>query len=358
MGKGLTILFSIILMAAIIISGNVFAKETYKIGVAAPLSGGLGFLGEGIMNAMVIAKEGLGETKYDYELIFEDNQHDPKMSVTLAKKFISADKVDAIVSIGDESGPVISPIATSNNVLHFAIAVQRYISNGHVNFMHWTPALEQTSLLIEEMNKRGIRKVGVFRSRYIGFVELFEAFKKQIKGTDIKIVTEQVHDPKATDFRMQIMMAKKTNPDIYLILTLPPALELLAKQLKESGVSTPLTSCEAFDISPEMELFEGNWYIAPAVATGCFREAYVAKHGSEPPLAAGNAYDIFNLIVRAAEGAQSSSKPTASQVADELHNVRYHQGALGTLYVDSDGVVVSSPQVKIIRDAKPEPLYK
>ena len=36
----------------------------------------------------------------------------------------------------------------------------------------------------------------------------------------------------------------------------------------------------------------------------------------------------------------------------------YYRGALGTLSIDSDGVVVSKPQVKIIKDAKPTPFYK
>ncbi len=370
MSKAARIIFGLIIALMIITASNAFsadkkadAKETYIIGVAAPLTGGLASLGEGIQNALKMAQEDLGDTHYDYKVITEDNQHDPKMSVTLAKKFISVNKADAIISIGDESGPVVRPIALENNVLHFAIAVQRSIAKGHdVNFMHWTPALDQTALLISEMKKRGVKTVAVFRSRYVGFVEIYNAFEKNLKGSGIKIVTEQIHDAGATDFHSQIAMAKKENPDIYVILTLPPSLEILAKQLKESGVTTPLTACEAFDITPEPALFEGNYYVAPAQSIGGFRKAYVEKYGIEPPMMAGNAYDIFNLIVRAAESAartgKHSSKPGAKQVAEELHNIKYHLGALGSMYIDEDGVVVTKPQVKIIKDGKPTAFYK
>lgn len=364
MKRTVTIIMCMFVLTAFLSMGNAFAKdkEKFKIGVAAPLTGGLAFLGEGIMNGMTMAKDLLGDTQYDYELIFEDNQHDPKVSVTLAKKFISADKADAIVTIGDESGPVVSPIAKQNDVLHFAIAVQRYIAKGHVNFMHWTPANEQTTLLIQELKKNGLKRVAVLRSRYVGFIELFKAFEKNVKGTGIEIVADEPHDATATDFRMQIAKAKSKNPDVYLLLTLPPALELVAKQLKEAGVTEPLTSCEAFGISPEATLFEGQWFIAPAGAQGLWREAYVKKYGNQPPMATGNAIDIFNLIVRAAESAarngKTSSKPSAKQVADELHKIQYHHGALGSMYIDEDGVVVTQPQAQIIKNGVPEPLYK
>ncbi len=357
MKKTIKVIFAAVLVLTVFTTGQAFAKETYKIGVAAPLTGGLAFLGEGIMNGMKMAQEAVGDTKYNYELIFEDNQHDPKVSVTLANKFFDVDKADAIITIGDESGPVVSPIATAKNKLHFAIAVQRYIAKGDMNFMHWTPAMEQTTLLINEMKKRGIKKVGVFRSRYVGFVELFEAFAKNVKGTGIEIVTDQVHDATAVDFRSQIAMAKKTNPDIYLLLTLPPALEIVTKQLKEAGVTKPLTSCEAFGISPEATLFEGEWFIAPAGAQGYYRDAYAAKYGNQPPMATGNGIDIFELIVRAVESAQAKSKPTSKQVSEELHKIKYHHGALGIMYIDSDGVVVTKPQAQIIKDGKPTPLY-
>ncbi|MEW6601290.1 MAG: ABC transporter substrate-binding protein [Nitrospirota bacterium] len=357
MKNKLTVIAAVLIVLAVVTACPALAKETYKIGVAAPLTGGLAFLGEGIMNGIKMAQESVGDTKYKYEVIFEDNQHDPKVSVTLANKFFDVDKADAIITIGDESGPVVSPIATAKDKIHMAIAVQRYIAKGYNNFMHWTPADEQTTLLISEMKKRGVKKVAAFRSRYVGFVELFESFKKNLKGSGIELVSDQVHDATAVDFRSQIAMAKKKNPDIYLLLTLPPALEIVAKQLKEAGETKPLTSCEAFGISPEASLFEGEWFIAPAGAQGYYRDAYKARYGSEPPMATGNAIDIFELIVRAVESTNTKSKPSAKQVSDELHKIKYHHGALGIMHIDKDGVVVTKPQPQLIKDARPTPLY-
>lgn len=142
---------SIIVAALVLIMSSACSKrddkpkvhETYKIGVALPLTGPAAFMGEGIRDAMLMARERSMEKKYNYELIFEDSRHDPTVSAALANKFITVDNVDAIVSVGDESGPVVSPIAAKHEVPHFAIAVQKFVARGKYNFTHWTPATER-----------------------------------------------------------------------------------------------------------------------------------------------------------------------------------------------------------------------
>ena len=119
MSKTVKIILSVIIAVMVISAGYVFSmskrpdvKETFKIGAVLPLTGNVGFIGEGFRNAMLLAKEQLGDTKYNYEIIFEDDQHDPKLTAGAANKFISIDKVDAIVSLGDSTAPAVSPLAT------------------------------------------------------------------------------------------------------------------------------------------------------------------------------------------------------------------------------------------------------
>ena len=55
------------------------SQEPIKIGVVAPLTGSVAFLGEGLKNAVDLAKESLKDTRYNYDVIFEDSQLDPKL---------------------------------------------------------------------------------------------------------------------------------------------------------------------------------------------------------------------------------------------------------------------------------------
>ncbi len=350
----------IIIAVIAVLAGYVFSgcqksdvKETFKIGAILPLTGDLGFIGEGFKNAMLLAKEQLGDTKYNYKILFEDDQHDQKLTAGAANKFISIDKVDAIVSLGDSTAPVVSPLATKHNKIHFGLAVQAYVAKGDNNFIHWTPAVEQAKVLVKEFQRRGIKKVGLFGSNYEGFIELMSALREKLKNTDIKILTDQTFQNDAKDFRTLIAMAKQTQPEIYVVLAMTPSLEILAKQMKEAGIKTPLTSMESFDVTQEPELFEGYWYVSAAVPSSGFADAYESKYQTSPPVTAANGYDIFNLIVTAVEKAGASTKPTTEEISRELRKIKDFPGALGDLTVREDGVVLSKASLKMIKNGKP-----
>ncbi len=355
-----------IAVAAAILAGLVFpgcekkaeVKETFKIGAVLPLTGNLGFIGEGFRNAMLLAKEQLGDTKYNYEILFEDDQHDTKLTAGAANKFISIDNVDAIVSLGDSTAPVVSPLATKNNIIHFGLAVQAYVAKGDNNFIHWTPAVEEARVLVKELKRRGITKIGLLGSNYEGFVELMNALRKKIKNTDIRILSDQTFRNDEKDFRTIIARAKQTEPEIYVVLAMTPSLEILAKQMKEAGIKTPLTSMESFDVTQEPALFEGYWYVSAAVPTNSFTGAYEAKYKTGPPVTAANGYDIFNLIVYGVEkaGVTSSQKPSTEKISRALRNIKNYPGALGSLTIREDGVVLSRASVKMIKNGKPAAL--
>ena len=153
-----------------------------------------------------------------------------------------------------------------------------------------------------------------------------------------------------------IAKAKATNPDIYFFVVMSPALELLTKQMREMGVTTPLTAIESFEVTKEPSLFEGYYYVSAAEPTSGFAKAYEAKYGIHPPLCAANSYDMVNLIVQAVENAGSSAKPTTEAIATALKNIKSFPNALGNLKVGYDGIVISKAQLKVIKNGKPTPV--
>ncbi len=328
------------------------SKETIKIGMSLPLTGRIAFIGEGMRNAALMAREQLGNTRYNYEIIFEDDQLDPKLTAGAANKLINIDKVDAIVSVDSGPGNVVTPIATRNNVIHFGLALSPEVYKGDTNFVHWTSPAVQSELLIKELQKRGIKKVGVFRSKYEDQDVQMADLRAKIKNTDIEIVTDQVFHVSETDFRSQIAQAKQTRPDIYAILAMSPALEILTKQMREAGIHTPLTTIGAFESSQELDLFEGDWYVSAAEPNSGFISRYKEKYNANPPVCAGNAYDIVNLFVTAVEKIGTSKKPTAHEIARELKKIRNFKGALGNLNIDENGIVQSEAKLKMVKNGK------
>lgn len=347
---------------AIIVVGGVWygmtrkpvEEGTIKIGVIAPLSGDLAFLGEGYRDAFLLAKENSKNTKYNYELIFEDDQMDPAKTATALQKLISIDKVNAVVSFASGPANVISPLAGQNKIIHFGIATDPSAANGEYNFMHWTPPSEEAKTFVAELQKRGIKKLGIFVTNQQGVLATVAAIKERLKGTDIEIVTEQKFNMDERDFRTLITKAKYSGAEIYLLEAFPPQLEILTKQIKESGISTPLTCIELVESSDEaMKLFEGYWYVNSADSTTEFNKKFEVKYNKTPSPAAANGYDIFNMLVVAHEEAGKYEKPTPEKVVEALNQIKDFDGALGKLSMGPDGIVFSQAVVRMIKDGKP-----
>jgi len=329
------------------------SAETIKIGVVAPLSGDIAFLGEGVRDAMILANEKLGDTQYNYELIFEDDQADPKVAASAANKLIEVNKVDALASFGSSTGNVIAPIAEENKVVHIGIATDPNVAEGDYNFIHWTTPSEENRVFIAELQKRGIIKFGVFASNQPGAAAVISDMKKQLEDTDIEITTEQIFNVGETDFKSIIAKAKNSGSEIYLFIAFSPELEILARQTREAGITIPFTAIEAFDLTEQLDLFEGDWYVNAADPSGEFTEKFFEKTGKNPTLGSPNAYDIFNLIVAATEKNDKSEKPTSTEISNQLLNITDFYGALGKLNIDEDGIVQSNAVIRMIKNGEP-----
>jgi len=333
-------------------------KQTIKIGVTLPLTGDVAMLGQSAKNAMLLAKSQLPQnTKYNYEFVFEDDQFKPSVGASTANKLISVDGVSALVSFGSPVGNVVSPIAEKAHILHvndFASASS--VANGDYNFIHYTPAYEDSKLFISELNKRGIKKIAFFGQQdNPGVTAIIGAFEKDIKNTDIQVLSTQKFNTGTRDFRTQINAVKNLNPEIYVLEASSPELEILTKQLREAGIKTPVTTMEAFEFSDQLSLFEGMWYVNGADPMTWFVDLYTKAYNDSPKFGAANAYDVVNLIVQAAEKAGNGKIiPTSTQIKDALVSVKGFNGAVGNnLSIDADGLVISKAVVRIIKDGKP-----
>lgn len=328
--------------------------EPVKIGAILPLSGDLANLGEGARDAILLAKENLNRTKYNYDIIFEDDQFDSAKTATAFQKLISVDKVKAVISFASGPANVISPIAEQNKIIHFGIASDPNAAKGDYNFMHWTPPSEEAKTFIAELQKRGIKKFAILEQNQQGIMATTNAIKEKLQGTNIEIVADEKFDTKDRDFRSLIAKVKSNGAELYLLEAFPPQLEILVKQIREAKISTPITSIELVESSNEsMGLFEGNWYINAAEPINNFNETFKQKYGSSPVIAAGNYYDIINLFISAYEKAGKYHRPSPEEVVNELNQTKDFKGALGVLNMGPDGIILSNAIVKIIKDGKP-----
>lgn len=366
MQKSTKIIAVIVAATAIVVWGIVTmtgkkptsAKPTIKIGATLPLTGDIAVLGQDNKNALLLAQAQLPKnTKYNYELIFEDDQFKPAMGASTANKLISIDKVSALISFGSPVGSVVSPIAEKSKITHindFASAAT--VADGDYNFVDYTPAYEDSKVLMAEMKKRGIGKVVFFAQQdNPGAGALIAAFEKDIKNTNIQVLAVQKFNTGTRDFRTQVTLVKDLIPDIYVIEATSPELEILTKQLRDNSIKTPITTMEAFEFSSQLSLFEGMWYVNGADPTPAFVDLYQKTYNSIPKFGAANGYDSFNLLVQATETAgDGKTVPSSTQIRNALAGIKGFNGALGNnLSIDPNGLVISKAVVRMIKDGKP-----
>jgi len=330
------------------------SSRVVKIGAILPLSGDIAFLGESLRDGLLLAQSEAVNTRYTYRLIFEDDQFDAKRAVSAAEKLITVDRVDVIVTMTSREANAVNPIAEARKVVQFSTASDPKAADGYFNFVHWTPASEEARVLVTELEKRGVGKIAVFSFNQQGTLVMREEVKKRLSSTNIILVADEIFNPGEKDFRSMIGKASALKPDIYLLLSFTPELEILAKQIKDAGIKAVLTSIESFELTDKPELFEGYWYVNAADPTSGFRKKYERKYSKAPNLGAANGYDIFNMIITAAERAHRVVAPR--DIANQLYVIKDFPGALGSLTMNSEGVVISQPTVKIIKGGRPEAL--
>lgn len=333
-------------------------KPTITLGISAPLSGNVAFLGVNFQKAINLAMSELSTStnKYNYKVVFEDDQFNPSSAVTAVNKLISVDKVDALVTIGSPVGNAVNPIAEQNKIVNInSGASDPNVAKGRYNFIHWTPPYEEVKLMIAELQKKGIKKVAVFAQiDNPGIDASIKSFKENIKGTDIKIVAEENYKSGERDFRSLILKTKNSGAEIYFVEAVAPELEILAKQIRESGIKSPITSIESFEFTEQPKLFEGLWYVNAADQGAEFINKFKAVYGSLPNFGGGNGYDTINMLVYAFEKAgDGKSKPSSDQVVEALQGIKDFPGAMGTLNMGQDHIVNTKAVVRMIKNGVP-----
>jgi branched-chain amino acid transport system substrate-binding protein len=354
---GIIVVLLIILVVVFNGNQNDGPKPVVKIGVTLPLTGPVAMLGESAQKALLLAQNNLKDTKYDYELVFEDDGFKPATGATVVNKLISVDNVSAVFSFGSPVGNVVSPVTEVSKVPHINFfASDTNVANGDYNFLHYTPPYIDTELFVKELQERDLKNIVVFEiADNSGAAAISQALEKSIEGTDIKIVANPKFNSGTRDFRTLINNVKNLDADIYVLQSSSPELETLFNQMRELGVNTPVTSIETFEFADNLALFEGSWYINAADPQKWFVDEFAKEYGSDPKFGSAHAYDSLNILVDVIEKiGNGKTVPTRDEIKEGISSIKTFDGAMGNnLRFDETGQLVSGAVVREVRDGKP-----
>lgn len=354
MKKTLYVVAALVILAGIYTtfsSKNVATDKPVKIGVVLPLSGGAAFLGESAQRAALLALKDAGDTKYDYELVIDDDGFNPINTVTVVNKLINIDKVLGIITFGSGTSNAVAPINEGAKVARFGLASDPTSAEGKYNFVHWTPPFKEGALLAQEIVKRGYKTVSIIDTDHAGTLAVTNAIKDSLRDTEVKIVSYDMTKIGDKDFRTIAAKIKNLQPDLIILEMFTPENELMARQLRDLGIHIPLTSVETFEWSNEPTLFNGMWFVSDGRKNPDFVDRYTKEYGTGPETGSTYVYDLVAMMIRLQEESNTRIDPT--DLPEIIMQKGYNDSPLyGKTVIDKDGFFVTEASVKKIVDGK------
>jgi branched-chain amino acid transport system substrate-binding protein len=328
------------------------AQEDIKIGEVNPISGAIGQYGatchRGVQLAIDQANQSGGVLGKQILLLTEDNQSKAGETSTIVRKFVTQDKVVAIV--GDltssatlEGGPIaqaakipmVTPLATNPKVTEIGNYIFR------VCFIDEFQGRVMARFALENLKRKKAAILTDVKQDYS--VGLSGFFKQTFTGGSGSVVREQSYSSGDTDFRAVLTSVKAAQPDVVFVPGYYPEVSIILKQARQLGINVPFIGCEAWD-SPTLLAVAGKsadgCYFSnqfspddPSSVVQDFGKIYQAKFGVRPDNFAALGYDAARVVVDAIKRAGSTER---AAIRDALAQTKDFPGVSGNITIDSN----------------------
>jgi branched-chain amino acid transport system substrate-binding protein len=339
-------------LAIFLASSRVDADEAFKIGEVNPITGAIGRYGttchQGIQLAINQANAAGGVLGKKIDLLTEDNQSQPGQTSTIVRKFVTQDKVVAI--LGDltssatlEGGPIaqaagipmVTPLATNPKVTKIGDYIFR------VCFIDEFQGRVMARFALEELKSRKAAILTDTKQDYS--VGLSGFFKDTFVHGSGEVVREQSYSSGDTDFRAQLTSIKSAGPDVIFLPGYYPEVGIILKQARQLGITVPFIGCEAWD-SPTLLQVAGkaangcyfsNQFSAddPSPVVQEFGKIYREKYGSLPDNFAALGYDAANVVLDAIKRAGSTD---STALRNAIAQTKNFPGVSGSITIDAE----------------------
>lgn len=336
-------------------------KPVIKIGMIGPLTGNLAHWGDAMKKGLLFAEKRMDESnnKYQYELIFEDNQGKPALTASLAHKLLDVDKVEAIVSVFTPMTKIISPIVEEKKKIYFGSTWMNELAAPKHTFLHWPLIKKEANLLAEEIVARGYKRPAIFTLNHKGFDKGLKELRSALKAKGLPFVFEERVNSGTRDFKSAILKAKQNQPDLYIMNLFPPELGIVIKQLKETVEKPAITGLELHEYELNWESINGTFFSGPVYPEEAFMKAWEEHFGDARLPLAPQYYDIFNILVYGFENTPGTGgMPIIDDVIKAIKARKTFKGSFGMMKMQSDGFVDSPVAIMEMRDGKPVVIRK
>lgn len=344
-----------------------------KVGFCASLTGSASLLGQMGQQGCRLAAEEInyagGINGKEIRLIEYDDQTDPAKAVSIVRKMIEEDQVDAIIG-SHTSGNIIrtAPITEQAQVLQIGMGTSYIWTNvGHrYLFRSSGNSKSYDDAIFASVKEAGYRRVAV----YYCTTEYAEAGGRALiarirEDPSIKLVWNRSNDITQTDFKEDFLSMKAAEPDAVILYATSENAGTQLKQLREDiGYQGAIYGPECFaNSSSRLEAGDnltGLIYActntippSPTQAVSekerAFLENYIRMYGTMPT--AETAYRGYDAMMILAETFRRAESLESEDLRRGLLSITDYQGICGTFdFSDGSGDGLHGCQVITMLD--------
>lgn len=249
--------FSIVIVALLIFTmavSTAYAQEetdTIKIGLYAPMTGPIAFLGEGFEYGATLAIEDLGGEieGIPLELVVVDNKCNPTDSINAVRQLIEIEEVDIILGGGCSSATVAAQpiIAEGGTPAVSATSTNPSIYDGMgVGGNIWQFRVNPDDLIMAHAFSRQIaettQRISLVAENTDFGRGALAAYKPLLEELGVEIVTEDFFDLGTADYRPALTRMRAARPDALLVVMTERDGSTFMRQLRETGIDATIFS--------------------------------------------------------------------------------------------------------------------
>ncbi len=338
------------------------AQSQVKIGVIASATGPTAVVGLPQRNTVPLLPTKVGDLTVEYVSL--DDASDPNQTVTLFKKMISEDKIDALIGptgspnamsliqfAADSGTPVLAPVGAASVVLPMTEQKK------------WVFKTTQNDDIIAQALVKHMVDTGVKTAGFLGFNDAYgeswlTVFKELAEANNIKIVATERYVRSDTSVTGQALKIYAAKPDVVLVAgtgaaAVLPQVTLVKQGYKGQIYQTHGAALPAFlslggEQVEDTILAASLMLVLPEIADSNpskpiaqdYIQRYTERYGQAPATFGANVYDAGLLLEKAIPEAATKAKPGTPEFRSALRDALEQTRDL----VATQGVYTMSPE--------------
>jgi branched-chain amino acid transport system substrate-binding protein len=326
-----------------------YAQDEIPVGEFASLTGGNASFGQSSHNGTQLAFDEVnaagGVLGKKIKLITEDDQSLAGQPATIMRKFISSDKVVAVLGeVASSKSLEAAPICQENKIpmISPGSTNPKVTEVGDYIFRVCFIDSFQASVLAKFALSKRWTKVAVLTDVKEDYsVGLAQFFKESFTKNGGEITKEQSYSTNDKDFKAQLTSIKATNPSAIFVPGYYGEVALIARQAKQLGIKVPLLGGDGWVGDSLLKVaghsLDGSYFsnhyseTDPSPVVQDFVKNYKAKYGVVPDAMAALGFDSAMLLVDSMKRAGTTD---GEKLRDAIAATKDFKGVTGMITLD------------------------